>query len=106
MESSPANGTEQSHPEEMRLQTALLADALDPRYTVDQVWCHCSDEGEQWLLLRLAAPLNTPTTQSQLVRKPARLLAAAKVSVAFDTRPALLRQTTQMVSPPTRDSDG
>jgi len=52
-------------------------------WQADQLWSHSSDEGEDWLLIRLARPTNKRTSQSPLLRKPSRLLAAVDFSVAL-----------------------
>jgi uncharacterized protein (DUF736 family) len=57
--------------------------------TVNQLWSHFSDEGEEWVLIRLEAPRNTRISRSPLLHRSCQLLAAANVAVA-QKRPRLL----------------
>ena len=45
------------------------------------LWSHFSDEGEEWVLIRLASPRNTRSSRSPLLHRPCQLLAVANVDV-------------------------
>jgi hypothetical protein len=54
------------------------------QWKVDQLWSHSSDEGEEWLLIRLASPRNNHSSQNPMLRNSCQLLAAGEASVGFE----------------------
>jgi hypothetical protein len=58
--------------------------AIRHHLSADQLWSHFSDEGEEWVLIRVAKPQNTRNIQNPTPHKPSRLLAAAAVSVVVE----------------------
>lgn len=71
----------------MRRKASPSSGAIRHRWQGDQLWSHSTDEGEEWLLIRLAAPTNIRTSRSRLLDKPARLLAEVDFSLAFTSCP-------------------
>lgn len=55
--------------------------------SADQLWCHFSNGGGEWLLLRLASPLRTPSDQSPLPDTQCQLLGAGEFSVSIAFAP-------------------
>lgn len=53
-------------------------------YRCDQLWSYASDDGEEWLLARVASPRNKSVSVIPLLRKPAELLASAAYSIKVD----------------------
>ena len=81
------HGTSGLPPVERHHKASPSGGAIRRRWKGDQLWSHLSDEGEEWLLIRLASPTNTRTSRSRLLDKPARLLAAVSFSLAFQVLP-------------------
>lgn len=58
--------------------------AIHHQWSVDQVWSHFSDQGEEWVCCRLSGPRpSTEMTQAPVPGMRSRLLAAAKVSLVL-----------------------
>lgn len=91
---SPKVDAEQSpaHPEGTRRSEATTGGVVPRRLRADQLWSHSSDEGEEWLLIRLKRSRNTRTPENPPLCKPCRLEAAADFDVALSLESPPLAQ--------------
>lgn len=81
---SRASSSAQPRPARMPRKAKSGGGAIRRQWMADQLWSHSTDAGEEWLLIRLASNRNTRSSQSHLLRKPSRLVAAAMVSVVVE----------------------
>jgi hypothetical protein len=48
--------------------------SISKQWNGDQVWLRSSEDGEEWVLVRIAKPQNVRNSRSSLLNKPAILL--------------------------------
>ena len=85
MKKTMADPSETQAPQQEMKPLAPSSDALVHRqWTVDQVWSHFSDQGEEWVCCRLSGLRpSTEMTPPPVHGRRSRLLAAAKVSLVI-----------------------
>jgi hypothetical protein len=72
---------------EKRLGECSADGAIVRRWPAHQLWSHSSDEGGEWLFVRLGSPPQIQTVQSPPLHMPCLLIAAAEGVLTWEGLP-------------------